>query len=365
MLKLKRTLLTLLLAALALSACGKHTHTPDDPDQPALIGFAPMSNDAMVKTRTSTDPSSLESLSRYHQDFGVWGIGRKGTSTVNLWGNTFVQAIYNASSDSYIPVADEYWTAEHTYNFIAVAPYTGAAENITSGITAGNQSGDERLSFTFDMGEKYAPSTDGVAPDYDFDLMATVAKSVVGSSASAHTEKTVPLIFEHLLSQINVYVSFATDLAGNSIEGRVTKIKLCNILPSAAYTVSSNNGKLNIGCNTTGVTDADVEVNYSFPDEDEKETKGTSTNPDLTINIIPQSVDDDMALSLDFEIKEDESWVKYEGLTIKLKGSGLPESYERNGKYNWNITIGTGASIKFNVTVGGWSDGTTGDPIEM
>ena len=355
-----RTIIILLLAALALTACDKHSHTPDDPDQPALIGFAPMSNDAMVKTRTSTDPSSLESLSRYHQDFGVWGIGRKGTSTVNLWGNTFVQAIYNASSDSYIPVADEYWTAEHTYNFIAVAPYTGAAENITSGITAGNQSGDERLSFTFDMGEKYAPSTDGVAPDYDFDLMATVAKSVVGSSASAHTEKIVPLIFEHLLSQINIFVSFSTDLAGEPIEGKITRVKLNNILPAADYTISSSASNV-LNVNYSGAKGTAVIVDAAIP----ADRQLPSHDPNYTIHIVPQLVKT-MTLHIDLAINEgSNNWVEYQDIKINLDVPANATPYTYNGKYNWNITIGTGASIKFNVTVGGWSDGTTEDPIEM
>ena len=352
-----RTIIILLLAALALSACGKHSHTPDDSEQPALIGFAPLSQDEMTKGEANFP----------HIDFGVWGIARQsGFEDYILWNPTAaspkMERVY-LTEFGYIPENDAYWLGDYTYNFLAVAPYVGSADVITS-ISAGNASGKESLSFTFDMGEKYDPTT----AEYDFDLMAAVAQNSVTGPAATHPS-VQPLKFWHLLSQINLFVSFDSDLAGNPISGTLTGVRLCDLYTSARYTISSSPvpgedpDEVELVVDYTAISTSKDDMEYSVPSPVAPDGTDPDEKPQFTFHIIPQSVKS-LPLYIDFAINEgtedEPKMVYYEDLKINLNIPANADPYVNNGKYNWRIKIGTGTAIKFEVEVVDW----VSDPLQ-
>ena len=90
------------------------------------------------------------------------------------------------------------------------------------------------------------------------------------------------------------------------------------------------------------------------------ETK-TDFHPDWSINVIPQDATN-MKLYLDFVLNDNGTLVKYDDFEIVLTFPSDANPQVFNHKYNWNISIGTGAAIKFEVVdVVDWKDGEDGE----
>ena len=62
-----------------------------------------------------------------------------------------------------------------------------------------------------------------------------------------------------------------------------------------------------------------------------------------------------LELYIDFTITQDTITDEYKDFKINLNAQELTE-YVYNGKYNWNITIGTRNAITFDVSVTPWQD---------
>lgn len=87
----------------------------------------------------------------------------------------------------------------------------------------------------------------------------------------------------------------------------------------------------------------------------------TDFHPDWSLNVIPQDATE-MKLYLDFVLNENGTLVEYNDFEIGLTFPSDANPLVFNHKYNWNISIGTGAAIKFEVVdVADWDEVNGGD----
>lgn len=87
----------------------------------------------------------------------------------------------------------------------------------------------------------------------------------------------------------------------------------------------------------------------------------TELHPDWSINVIPQDATK-MKLYLDFVLNDNGTLVEYDDFEIGLSFPADANPQIFNHKYNWNISIGTGAAIKFEVIdVTDWTNVDGGD----
>ena len=326
-----------LCAALALSACNKRLHTPETPDQKIPLSFTAESQEAVLKSATKAAfPDNT--------DFGVWGIARHSTITEPyiLWLNGMEQ-VTKSSTGAYLPAAEAYWIKDYTYRFLAVAPYTGGP-SITTPAQPSRTSTDE-LAFTFDMGAKYSQS------DYDFDLMGAAATSTVDDN---HGKGSQALTFWHLLSKININVSFVDATNAPIAGGTVDEIRLSNVLTQTNYVLGLDQEPANVNDRDN---DYPLEVQYTTNSAitntdpivfDENNTAGTTWS--WVMHIVPQ-VTKDFDLYLDFTV----GGISTTNFKINLSAAGNTD-YVPNSQYNWNITISP-KTITFEVEVNPWVDG--------
>ena len=341
-----KTVTILLCVALALSACSKKTITPAEDPQPAEVGFTAASQATLVKS----DTKDTTPLSNIHPDFGVWGIARQEINPdYILWDeNGLTQVTKPSGSDVYVPVSPAYWLKGYTYNFLAVAPYNAAGlsnVNFTLTNTSGNTTGKDYMTFTYDMSDNYD------AGNYSFDLLGAAAQTPVTTGGYDEPQQ---LVFWHLLSQIEIKnIGFAS-----GISGTVNKVHF-KAFPSGEYIVSYDN---NEALNLTAPTKVEYEViTKTSNNTDIDKSDVIILNPNFNtsapiIHIIPQKVEY-LELYIDFSINEGASTAEYQGFKIDLTAQEL-EEYVYNGKYNWNITIGTKNSVSFEVVkVNEWKPG--------
>lgn len=343
-----------------LSSCNKKL--PDTPvqEQQVPVGFRAMSQAVWVKSGETMFP---------YDDFGVWGIARQGSNIYNLWGNDGLSKVEdlehrvanNITSSTtqrvFTPTEAAYWLKDYDYNFLALAPYnpTGLSNvNFTLAGATGNTTGKDYMTFTYDMSSKYSDDI------YAFDLLGAAAQS--GPVEGGRTDSQ-SLMFWHLFSQIEIKnIGFAT-----GINGTVTKV-VFKAFPSGQYTISYDNSATNKTA-TTGVTCQTITKKADNTDAVKAEL--TFNNPNFSsistrplFNIIPQAVQN-FELYIDFTIDEETSTAEYQGFKIDLTSQQLTE-YEYNGKYNWDITIGTKNAVSFNVVqINDWYTGDTPDEIPL
>ena len=334
-----------LCAALALSACNKRHHTPDTSDQKIPLSFTAESHDAVVKSATKADfPENT--------DFGVWGVARHSTlaQPYVLWLNGMEQVTKNTDG-SYVPATEAYWLKDYTYYFLAVAPYTGGPA-VTTPAQPSSTSTDE-LEFTFDMGAKYTQK------DYDVDLMAAAATSTVDAS---HGKGSQSLIFWHLLSKINVNVSFVDASNAPIANGTVNAIRLSNMLTKADYTIAfdqvpASSTNIDYPLNVSYVTNQTVKLPGTTPIVLNADNKAGDSWTWI-MHVVPQ-VTKDFDLYLDFTV----GGVSTTNFKVNLSAAGNTV-YQPNSQYNWNITINP-KTITFDVEVNPWVDGGGSEfPIE-
>ena len=333
-----RLVISSLCAALTLGSCTKKHHQPEEPLK-APLEFTAVSQDSGMKAVLEAN-----SLANYHLDFGAWGIARQeGNSTPYvLWSSDSMSEVYaepdaNAAGEytgTFIPREPAYWLTGFAYNFIAVAPYTEGVSGLDVDHSVDTQTGKDAITFTFDQGAKYT------AGDFDFDLMGAVA------STAAITTKplTQSLTFWHLLSKININVSFV-DANGTAVStGTVSQMRLCNVKSKADYTLTfggANN--LSVACG-------------SHTDDKTISLSGSSA----TVHILPQSITG-FELYLDFTL----DGAAFNDFKVNLNTTGHPTTYNWNEVYNWNIIIGPKADISFSFTVLPWVGDPVGDEIPI
>jgi hypothetical protein len=255
----------------------------------------------------------------------------------------------NTTTGYYEPEEVAYWVKGSTYNFLAVAPHADAGLTFAGATTKEDQAGvtspSDYLTFTYDMSGKYA------AGNYTFDLLGAAAQTPVTTGGYDESQQ---LVFWHLLSQIEIKnIGFAS-----GISGTVNKVHF-KAFPSGEYIVSYDN---NEALNLTAPTKVESEViTKTSNNTDIDKSDVIILNPNFNtsapiIHIIPQKVEY-LELYIDFSINEGASTAEYQGFKIDLTAQEL-EEYVYNGKYNWNITIGTKNSVSFEVVkVNEWKPG--------
>lgn len=315
-------------AALSLSSCNRNRYTPEEEDQFIPIGFTAVSQ-AMVKAETADFP---------YDDFGVWGIARSPeiTQPYVLWNSDSMLRVAKDQNDRYIPSSAAYWLVGYTYDFIAVAPW---AEQNTTSVTSGNAPGTDNLTFALDLADQIS------AGNYTFDLLGAAAEREVTSRPTSPQELT----FWHLFTKVVISAEFV-DCEG----GSVTKIVLKNVDSKASYTLSVEDGDINVVCASNGTADQKtLTINASTAE----------------LYLIPQNITD-LEMYLDFTVSvkpDDEEEAKTVSVTdfmVNLE-SNKDKVYGYNEWYNWKLTISP-KFVKFaEPTVQPWVDGAQIPPVDI
>ena len=324
----KISLLFLFVATLVTAACGKE-ETPTA-EEKTPVGFRAMSQGVLTKDGEATE---RDPLSKYHNDFGVWGIARHTLESDYILWEPDAMTVVNKKkdSDSYAPVKEAYWFLGYAYNFLAVAPWE-VAENISS-ITTGSANGADNLNFTYSIADKYE------AGNYVFDPMGAAAQTEELTQKPSQQD----LAFWHLLSQININVTFV-DGDGKPVDsGSVSEIRMNGIDTNVSYTLGFNsNNSLSVAC--------------AEASEPEETTIVINTLPS-TIHVVPQYITDFEVL-VDFNL----GGVAYDDFKLNLDiqtednpNGKNPAEYEYNGRYDWNIKIGPKGTISFKVNINDWA----------
>ena len=311
----------LFIAMLMPCSCVKERTTTEEEKTP--VGFRAMSQGVLTKDGEATE---RDPLSKYHNDFGVWGIARHTLESDYILWEPDAMTVVNKKkdSDSYAPVKEAYWFLGYAYNFLAVAPWE-VAENISS-ITTGTANGADNLNFTYSIADKYE------AGNYVFDPMGAAAQTDYLTQKPTQQD----LAFWHLLSQININVTFVDGEENQIDSGSVSEIRLNGIDTNVSYTLGFNsNNSLSVTCEAT---------------EPEETTIILNTLPG-TIHVVPQNITD-FEVFVDFTL----GGVAYDDFKLNLDiqtednpNGKNPAVYEYNGRYDWNIKIGPKGTITFKV----------------
>ena len=315
---------------LALTACERNRHTPEEDKVP--LSFSALSQN--TPTKDSNDEPAFP-----HSDFGVWGYATQtGQRGYLLWEAKAMSPV-NKASTGYYPASDAYWFSGYDYNFIAIAPYTGGAEKLSDFSVPESH---DALSFPFNMG--YSNANPGV------NLMGAIAKTHVDRAADKKGTSQ-QLNFQHLTSRIDIKVKFNWAVEGGAVtlpqEPIVTGMRLKNVDGDAAYTITYiSEGKIGINCNIGNNSDATIPLALTIDD-------GWWTE---TAYILPQSVSG-FELFMDFTIGD----VEYVDFPITLKFPADDTYYGINKWHTWNITLTPSLFVFFEPSVTDWAYGGQAD----
>lgn len=327
------------LFALA-TGCNK-VHIDNNGNDRKLLLFSAESEENLTQNSTKATSSALPK----DFDFGVWGIARRNDGIEQdpyiLWReNSLIQVNKNSSetSEIYEPSSAAYWFSNHTYHFIAVAPFDIDATDVNVITKEENSSsGADALKFKYSIAGKYT------ANDYDFDLMGAVAMSEVNVAATHSSSQDI--VFKHLFSQIKMNVYFKN--GNKTIDGSVQKIRIREVSTQGEYNITfDNDNSLKVTCTNT---DQEVNPEIVFASE-------TALTFPQTLHILPQDVSE-FELYLDFKIGSGAEALTMNDFKVNLStANNTPSFYDYNQSRNWNITISPKASISFTIEVAQWED---------
>ena len=328
-------------ALFALAAGCNKVHIDNNGNDRKLLLFSAESEENLTQNSTKAT-SALP-----YEDFGVWGIARRDDGIEQdpyiLWRENYLIQVNKNSSGIYEPSSAAYWFSNHTYHFIAVAPFVIDATDvnvITKEENSPSGAGADALKFKYSIAGKYT------AKDYDFDLMGAVAMSEVDVAATHPSSQEI--VFKHLFSQINMNVYFKD--GDRTIDGSVQKIRIRNVSTQGEYDITFGNG------NSLVVTCTDQAVNQEIVFASEN----ALTFPQ-TLHILPQDVSK-FELYLDFKIGSGAEALTMNDFKVNLStANNTPTFYDYNQSRNWNITISPKASISFTVEVTPWGNTIVGD----
>lgn len=329
-------------ALFALAAGCNKVHIDNNGNDRKLLLFSAESEENLTQNSTKATYSALP-----HNDFGVWGIARRDDGIEQapyiLWYENSLIQVNKNSSGIYEPSSAAYWFSNHTYHFIAVAPFDIYATDV---ITKEENSSSvaDALEFKYSIAGKYT------ANDYDFDLMGAVAMSEVNVAATHSSSQDI--VFKHLFSQINMNVYFKD--GDRTIDGSVQKIRIRNVSTQGEYNITfDNNNSLKVTC-----TDQAVKQEIVFASE-------TALTFPQTLHILPQDVSK-FELYLDFKIGSGAEALTMNDFKVNLStANNTPSFYDYNQSRNWNITISPKASISFTIDVTPWDNSNVGDELEI
>ena len=317
---------------LALTACERNRHTPEEDKVP--LSFSALSQN--TPTKADGDEPKFP-----HSDFGVWGYATQtGQRDYLLWEANAMSPV-NKASTGYYPASDAYWFSGYDYNFIAIAPYTGGAEKLSDFEVGTNH---KSLSFTFDMG--YSNLNPGI------DLMGAIAETHVDRAADKKDDSQ-DLTFQHLTSKIDIKVKF--EQASGEVElpllPQVTGMRLENVDSDAAYSISYEKGEIAISCGIGENSGSEIPLTPTKPSNSEWWT--------VTTYILPQNVSD-FRLYIDFTIGDE----VYENFPITLTFPANDRDYGINQWHTWNITLTPSLFVFIEPSVTDWADGGPADGDE-
>ena len=364
------------------------------------------------------------SLANYHPDFGAWGIARQeGNATPYiLWESNAMSQVVKSTDNTYVPVVDAYWLTGFAYNFIAVAPYTEGASDLDISVDA--QTGKDAITFNFDQGAKYTagdfdfdlmgavastaaittkPTTQPLTFWHLFSQVNIGVSFSTGLNGEAIdgrlksiklddicTNATCSMYHHESTNMVHADWTCADDAATMDCEYIVSEEVTFTVkadqadatvtLKAGDQTVTKVGGEAKIDVLRGTKVKYTVEETVADGEEATKvvgetlvhrsltqnvslasgETR-TELHPDWSINVIPQDATK-MKLYLDFEIYDNGTSDVYDDFEIGLTFPSDANPQVFNHKYNWNISIGTGAAIKFEVVdVTDWTTVDGGD----
>lgn len=322
-------------ALFALAAGCNKVHIDNNGNDRKLLLFSAESEENLTQNSTKATSSALP-----HNDFGVWGIARRDDGIEQdpyiLWRENSLIQVNKNSSGIYEPSSAAYWFSNHTYHFIAVAPFDIDATDVNVITKEENSSsGADALEFKYSIAGKYT------AKVYNFDLMGAVAMSEVDVATHRSSQK---IVFKHLFSQIKMNVYFKNK-DGETIDGSVQKIRIRNVSTQGEYNITfDNDNSLKVTC-----TDQAVNQEIVFASE-------TALTFPQTLHILPQDVSK-FELYLDFKIGSGAEALTMNDFKVNLStANNTPSFYDYNQSRNWNITISPKASISFTIDVAEWVD---------
>lgn len=339
--------MTVLICALFALATGcNKVHFDNNGNDRKLLLFSAESEENLTQNSTKATSSALPE----DFDFGVWGIARRNDGIEQapyiLWYENSLIQVNKNSSGIYEPSSAAYWFSNHTYHFIAVAPFDIDATDVNVRTKEENSfSVADALEFKYSIAGKYT-ATPKV---YNFDLMGAVAMSEVDVAATRSSQE---IVFKHLFSQIKMNVNFK-DEYGNRTDGSVQKIRIRNVSTQGEYNITFDNNSLKVTCAGQAVKQEIVfasETALTFPQ---------------TLHILPQDVSE-FELYLDFKIGSGAEALTMNDFKVNLStANNTPSFYDYNQSRNWNITISPKASISFTIDVAPWVNSNVEGELEI
>ena len=325
---------------------------------------------------------------------------------------------------TFIPREPAYWLTGFAYNFIAVAPYTGGVSGVAVAHSVDTQTGKDAITFTFDQGAKYTagdydfdlmgavastaaittkPTTQPLTFWHLFSQVNIGVSFSTGLNGEAIdgrlksiklddicTNATCSMYHHESTNMVHAYWTCADDAATMDCEYIVSEEVTFTVkadqadatvtLKAGDQTVTKVGGEAKIDVLRGTKVKYTVEETVADGEEATKvvgetlvhrsltqnvslasgETR-TELHPDWSINVIPQDATK-MKLYLDFEIYDNGTSDVYNDFEIGLTFPSDANPQVFNHKYNWNISIGTGAAIKFEVVdVTDWTTVDGGD----
>lgn len=314
---------------LALTACERNRHTPEEDKVP--LSFSALSQNTPVK--------AIDEESAFpHPNFGVWGYATQTDQRDYLLWEADRMSPVNDTDEGYYPASEAYWFSGYDYNFIAIAPYTDGAENLSDFSVTKSR---EALSFTFDMG--YSNANPGV------NLMGAIAKTHVDRAADKKGTSQ-QLNFQHLTSKIDIKVKF--DWTANDVTlpsaPIVTGMRLENVYGVAAYEISYTSEEDELGIDCTIGTNSKATIPLALTAEDGWWTETTYIHPQRVSGF---------KLFMNFKIGE----VTYDNFPITLTFPADDIDYDINEWHTWKITLTPSLFVLFEPSVTGWTDGGAAD----
>ena len=328
------------LATIAMVACSNDELISQA--APEAITF-----DTFVENATrSVDPSlTLDGLKEENVGFGVYGFvtgdtANAETTTAPIFTNEHVT--YENGAWTY--GTTQYWIADATYNFFALAPFTGYDEgNVTDATTTG-------VKLTFN-------NTEGTT-----DLLYAQVNN------ADHNTK-VGFNFRHILSKVKF--TFVNEYDATNTEIQINDIKIYNAIENATVTLSDST--------PVWVTEDSPSLQVfdfgaaTYDANGVAEPKGPGTYESYReFLLIPFNYEDDnttavqkLKISFNYDIVVN-------GVAVKnfSVAPAINVNLEPGKAYNFKATIKHGAPIEFSAEIIDWDndhdglEGTTGTDTE-
>ena len=296
-------------------------------------------------------------------DYSIFGVEGEGDDAVIKdveveYKNGLSTDLYeNAKDWAYSPL--KYWDKTATeYNFFAYAPH----QSDFTGTAALEGSTSDGFSFSI-TGFKQATTQSSM-----IDLMTdmTSQKSVTNSTTKKIGENDVAFTFGHILSNINVEMAVSAALKADKTNNPVTvvSVSLGAIKMDGSYAYSTSSSAWTLASTPTTASFAGTQTSGNvFASDALNKVDATAENGGFTavpamtdLLFVPQSVDDDYAITIQYKIG-----VEVFDKTIKLSefknGDNSLATWASGYKYTYRIVIGPNPILFDIAAVSDWGNG--------